>query len=100
MADSVLDSMKIQVGEGSCEGKEKDMRKGVLQIERYHHKQVPYFEDKSRADAHTKLRFNIGVLKMVLEELKKSIVGELSWKFNVLWDAECEGVPDAPEEED
>ncbi|RXH78256.1 hypothetical protein DVH24_001774 [Malus domestica] len=63
------------------------MRKCVLRIERYHHKRVPDFEEKSRADAYAELRFDIGGLvqcstkfkswKMVPGELKKSMAGEL-----------------------
>ncbi|KAB2630865.1 hypothetical protein D8674_008384 [Pyrus ussuriensis x Pyrus communis] len=57
--------------------------------------QVPYFEDKSRADAYAKLRFDIGGLvrrecsvkfeswKKVLEELKKSMLGKLSVHWDV-----------------
>ncbi|KAB2629611.1 hypothetical protein D8674_034406 [Pyrus ussuriensis x Pyrus communis] len=66
------------------------MRKNVLQIERYRRKRLPSFEDKSRVDAYAELRYDIGGLvqnqcstefkswKMVLEELKKSMIGELS----------------------
>ncbi|CAN6572940.1 unnamed protein product [Malus baccata var. baccata] len=61
------------------------MRKSVLRIEKYRHKQLPSFEDKSRANAYAELRFDIGGLvqnqcstefdswKMVPEELKKSM---------------------------
>ncbi|KAB2622754.1 hypothetical protein D8674_024936 [Pyrus ussuriensis x Pyrus communis] len=90
--------------EGSCE------RKVVLRVERYRRKQVPYFEDKSRVDVYAELRFDIGgsmrrkcsaefeSWKKVPEELKKSMLGELSWKFDVLRDAE-QGAA-TPEEED
>ncbi|KAB2623910.1 hypothetical protein D8674_037863 [Pyrus ussuriensis x Pyrus communis] len=79
MADLVLDSTKSCVGEGSHEGK------GVLRIES---------QCLAKFESWT----------MVPEELKKSMVGELSWKFDVLWDVERGGVPNAlanaPEEED
>ncbi|KAB2617185.1 hypothetical protein D8674_013054 [Pyrus ussuriensis x Pyrus communis] len=76
--------------------------------------QVPYFEDKSMAEAYAKLIYDIGGLvrrecsaefeswKKVSEELKKSMLGELlrfrQWKFDVMWDAERGAA--APEEED
>ncbi|TQE00582.1 hypothetical protein C1H46_013826 [Malus baccata] len=133
MVDSIHDSTKSCMGEGTRKGKEKYIRKCVLRIKRYHCKRVLYFEDKSRADAYAELRFDIRGLvrsqcsakfeswKMVPEELKKSMVywdvdetdekqrkylDDLfkmhfqPWKFDVLQDAECGGVPNAPEEED
>ncbi|KAB2595368.1 hypothetical protein D8674_030818 [Pyrus ussuriensis x Pyrus communis] len=65
-------------------------RKVVLRVQRYRRKQVPYFEDRSMANAYVELRCDIGGLvrgecfaefeswKKVHEELKKSMLGELS----------------------
>ncbi|KAB2632117.1 hypothetical protein D8674_028364 [Pyrus ussuriensis x Pyrus communis] len=91
-------------------GEASHERKVVLRVERYRHKQVPYFEDKSKADAYVELRFDIRGLvlrecsaefeswKKVPEELKKSMLGELSWKFDVLQDVERGAA--APKEKD
>ncbi|TQE09629.1 hypothetical protein C1H46_004722 [Malus baccata] len=76
-------------------GKGSHKRKIVLRVERYQRKQVPYFEDKSMDDAYAELRFDIGGLvqrecsaefeswKKVPEELKKSMLGELSVHWDV-----------------
>ncbi|KAB2617513.1 hypothetical protein D8674_013382 [Pyrus ussuriensis x Pyrus communis] len=67
-------------------------KKLVVRSERYRRKQVPYFEDKRKADAYVEFRYDIRSLvrrecstefeswKKVPEELKKSMLGELSKK--------------------
>ena len=71
-------------GEGS--GK----KKLVVRVVRYRWKQVPYFEGKNLAKAYVEFKYDIGNLvrrdcsaefeswKKVPEELKKSMLGELS----------------------
>ncbi|KAB2609944.1 cytochrome P450 CYP736A12-like [Pyrus ussuriensis x Pyrus communis] len=72
-ADSILDSTKSWEEEGSREGKGKrkllkKMKKDVLTIERYRHKRLPSFDDKSSCSTE----FNSW--KMVLVDWKNSIV--------------------------
>ncbi|RXH93684.1 hypothetical protein DVH24_014260 [Malus domestica] len=66
------------------------MRNVVIAIERYRHKRLPSFDDKSSIEASAKLRFNIGGLvqnqcstefsswKKVSVDLKNSMLQELS----------------------
>ncbi|RXH95568.1 hypothetical protein DVH24_008068 [Malus domestica] len=90
MTASVLDSTKGWEGEGSREGK------AVVTLERYRRKRLPLFDDKSSAEAYTKLIFDIGLLvqekcsiefnswEMVHVDLNNSMVQELS----VVWDVD------------
>ncbi|KAB2612987.1 hypothetical protein D8674_035303 [Pyrus ussuriensis x Pyrus communis] len=67
----------------------------VVRLERYRRKQVPYFEGKNLAEAYAEFKYDIGNLvwrdcsadfefwKKVLEELKKSMLGELSIHWDV-----------------
>ncbi|KAB2625836.1 hypothetical protein D8674_017496 [Pyrus ussuriensis x Pyrus communis] len=85
-------------------------RKVILRVERYRRMQVPYFEEKSMAEAYAELIYDIGYLvwmkcsakfeswKKVPKELKKSMLRELSWQFDVLRDVRRGAV--APDEED
>ena len=71
-------------GEGS--GK----KKVVVRVQRYQRKQVPYFKGKNLAETYAQFIYDIGNLvrrdcsaefeswKKVPEELKKSMLGELS----------------------
>ncbi|KAB2619002.1 hypothetical protein D8674_014871 [Pyrus ussuriensis x Pyrus communis] len=73
-------------GEGSCK------KKLVVRLERYRLKQVPYFEGKNMAEVHAEFKYDIENLvwrdcsaefkswKKAPEELKKSMLGELSDK--------------------
>ncbi|KAB2599856.1 hypothetical protein D8674_010127 [Pyrus ussuriensis x Pyrus communis] len=73
MTDSVLNSTKSCKGEGSREGKEKEMRKAVLRIERFD------IGGLVRNRCFTKFKS----WKIKSEELKKSMVGELSVHWDV-----------------
>ena len=71
-------------------GKGSGKKKVVVRVERYRRKQVPYFEGKNLAEAYGQFIYDIGNLvrrdcsaefeswKKVPEELKKSMLGELS----------------------
>ncbi|XP_050124923.1 uncharacterized protein LOC126602135 [Malus sylvestris] len=77
-------------------------KKLVVRSERYQRKQVPYFEGKNMAEAYAEVRYDIGNLvrmdcsvefeswKKVPEELKKSMIGELSVHWDV--DNRCEAM--------
>ncbi|XP_050145617.1 uncharacterized protein LOC126621262 [Malus sylvestris] len=79
----------VDFGEGF--GKEKL----VVQIKRYRRKQVPYFEGKNLDEAYAEFKYDIGNLvrrdcsakfeswKKVHEEVKKSMLGELSVHWDV-----------------
>ncbi|XP_070663747.1 uncharacterized protein [Malus domestica] len=76
-------------------GESSGKKKVLVQLERYRRKQVPYFEGKNLAEAYTEFNYNMRNLvrrdcsaefeswKKVLEELKKSMLGELSFQWDV-----------------
>ncbi|CAN6687433.1 unnamed protein product [Malus baccata var. baccata] len=93
MADSVSDSTKGWEGEGSHEGKGKKMKKVVVTLERYRHKCLSSFGDKSFAEAYIELIFDIGGLVVwdvdETDEKQWKYVDDLykkqfrQWKFDV-----------------